>query len=536
MRITARRGQVEAHRQAEREITALFRAIVERVSGILLQIVGVDGVVPLERGEEARQRVRAEIEPLFVIREPLGGVRLQRERDRLRTLLEQARRELEGATGRQQARLSGRVRLLSARYALLVGSGISLTALRNGRPITPYAHAVLDNAEAATRAVVEAHAAAMRTLLRDAPDVLRWLGTASVRAAGFMNPLAVHQPVTMWLDSRGYALSDRIWNTSEVTLARIDGLLADGIAQGRAAVDMARDLRQFLLPSRRGITTRTPYGTNGSFDARRLARSEITRAHSVASYASGVSNRFVVRARYHLSASHDPKNCNGTCDEHYSRDQANGGFPPDEVPLPMLDTHPQCAPPEEMVETDYGPVAIEKLRVGELVMTHMGHYRMVEAVQQREFQGVVYIVSTSHSQFTLTGEHPALTARGWVEAEHLQVGDRVLYVNTNVGPFQIVLRYCTVCGIEEKQYDGPVYNLQVAEDESYTVNEAVVHNCMCYITHETANREEVIRSLRAEMQTRAARPPLTPLATEVFADLLMGYIYADATRGVAETR
>jgi len=142
--------------------------------------------------------------------------------------------------------------------------------------------------------------------------------------------------------TRGYVLSDRIWAVSESTIARMDALLADGIAQGRAAVDIAKDLERFLLPSRRGVLTRYPYGTNGSFDARRLARSEITRAAGVSSYVAGVTNPYVVRARYHLSASHSPDRCDGSCDEHYAEDQANDGFAPDEVPVPMGDTHPQC--------------------------------------------------------------------------------------------------------------------------------------------------------------------------------------------------
>lgn len=149
-------------------------------------------------------------------------------------------------------------------------------------------------------------------------------------------------PLATWADERGYTLSDRIWSVSEVTAARIDALLAEGIAQGRSAVALARDLEAFLNPARRRIVTRTPYGAVGSFDARRLARSEITRASSVSFLEAAARNPFVVRIHHRLSASHDPAKCNGTCDALAAEDQERGGWPVDKAPVLAEETHPNC--------------------------------------------------------------------------------------------------------------------------------------------------------------------------------------------------
>lgn len=340
MIISSRQAHIGADRQVQRRITALMRAISDRIGGVLVRLAGEDGVLSLADLDTLKTATRESVESQFVQRERVEGDALAAERARLEGLITQGRGELRGASQAEQARISARVYQLGERLRQLTASGVIYVALRAGHPVTPYARIIMDGAEAVTRGVITRHASEMQRLLRDAPDVLRWLN-GPVRIP-FRDTFMTHQPIGLWRDVRGYTLSDRIWRTNEQTIARIDALLADGITRGRAAVDIAKDLERFLLPTRRRVVTRTPYGTIGSFDARRLARSEITRAASLSTYVAGVTNPFVTRARYHLSGVHDPKNCDGSCDNHAAEDQANGGFPPGEVPLPMIDTHPQC--------------------------------------------------------------------------------------------------------------------------------------------------------------------------------------------------
>lgn len=340
MIISSRAAQVADDREAQKAISDLMRQIAERIGGMLLAAVAEDGIVPASASRTVRERVRASIEPMFVARVAVAGDEMDAERAHIDELIAQARRELADAKGQTRTRLLARLKMLGTR-AEVIGAGVALLAFRRGEPQSPYGRIVLAGTAQVSRDVVVRHAGVMREMLKQDPEIAAWLSRARTDGNLFGRMMR-GQPVLTWPDTRGYALSDRIWQMSESTLARIDALLDEGIAQGRAAVKIAKDLERFLLPERRGVTTRTPYGTVGSFDARRLARSEITRAASMAGYASGLTNPFVVRARYHLSGSHDLKNCDGTCDQHYAEDQANGGFEPDAVPLPMLDTHPQC--------------------------------------------------------------------------------------------------------------------------------------------------------------------------------------------------
>lgn len=160
---------------------------------------------------------------------------------------------------------------------------------------------------------------------------------------GFVRPrhARYYEPLATWQDRRGFVLSDRVWHVSEITSARMDAIVSEGMAQGRAAVAIGRDLEPFLLPSRQGVRTRTPYGSSGSFDARRLARSEITRASSLAGRQARLANRFIIRVFFHLSASHkaDPGDI---CEEYAAQSEAQGGWEPGEEPLPAVDTHPLC--------------------------------------------------------------------------------------------------------------------------------------------------------------------------------------------------
>lgn len=332
MRVSSRKQQVAADGGAQKAITALFRLIAERLGMGLLGLRDGENI-PARARAEVRALVRRVVEAQFVARVALDEQDAEAEARRLRALI---RRAQNADDGRAEAREA----MLRERLATLTAGGVALWAFgQDGQALTPYAQIIAEGTAQAVQGALTAHAEVMRQLLAHDPALIGWLetGTRIPRET-----LLRFGSVLDWPDVRGYALSDRIWAVSESTVARIDALIGEGIAQGRAAVDIAQDLERFLLPSRRGVVTRRPYGTVGSFDARRLARSEITRAHSVASYVGGVSNRFVTRAHYHLSGAHNPARCDGSCDEHYADEVANNGFAPDEVPIPLLDSHPQC--------------------------------------------------------------------------------------------------------------------------------------------------------------------------------------------------
>ncbi|MEO1287280.1 MAG: hypothetical protein AAFV93_05895 [Chloroflexota bacterium] len=121
-------------------------------------------------------------------------------------------------------------------------------------------------------------------------------------------------PMHRWTDPKGYRLSDRIWriNASRLegvgpnTVTKIDGMINDAFAEGWSALRLSRQLEQFLLPSRANLRTNKPYGVNASYDAMRLARTEIARAANHATAISAYLNPYVDKLDVARSPNGDP--------------------------------------------------------------------------------------------------------------------------------------------------------------------------------------------------------------------------------------
>jgi hypothetical protein len=156
------------------------------------------------------------------------------------------------------------------------------------------------------------------------------------------NPFAVYEPAHTWVDPNGYTLSKRIWNTHNTARQKLDDLLLDGIAQGLSAREIANLAERWLLPGRKNLRTKKPYGTNGSFDAMRLARTEIARAAAQASYITAVLNPYVEKLDVARSPYGDPT-C-PICPQHatigLSGERLHPPYPIDQVVFPPF--HPHC--------------------------------------------------------------------------------------------------------------------------------------------------------------------------------------------------
>ena len=178
-----------------------------------------------------------------------------------------------------------------------------------------------------------------------------------------------------WVDPAGRRLSDRVWRQRRDLRRRIDETLRLAIAQGTDALVVAKDLEGLLLPAlrplragdgrivagqaRRIVTTAPGRGGSGSFSARRLARTEITRAHGEALQFAARSNPFALGVRWALSGSHpriDP------CNVHAERDSGMGPgvYPVGDVP--RYPEHPMCKCILSQVQTDDVNLVVDQLR------------------------------------------------------------------------------------------------------------------------------------------------------------------------------
>lgn len=157
----------------------------------------------------------------------------------------------------------------------------------------------------------------------------------------------------LWVDPNGYTLSDRIWNQKTANLTWIDDQIQEALRNGDDAIDLARKLETGLHPAlqpvrtangrivdtgAKGVLTSTPRGGRGSYSARRLARTEITRAHGQTTDRS--AEALGVEVRWALSNRHPKQDI---CDEN-----ARGSSPGRPMGVysvkecPPYPAHPHC--------------------------------------------------------------------------------------------------------------------------------------------------------------------------------------------------
>lgn len=138
-----------------------------------------------------------------------------------------------------------------------------------------------------------------------------------------------------------------------------------------------------------------------------------------------------------------------------------------EFPNGEHDEMVDCLVAGTYIETEHGPCRIELLSVGVRVRTHLG-FRAVTAVA---CTGVQPVMEMRHSGGRLigTGNHPVHTTDGWKSLAALNLTDRIHTVSTD-GATAVV--YSVVPAGKQR-----VYNLSVAEAETYYANGVLVHNC-----------------------------------------------------------
>jgi len=187
-----------------------------------------------------------------------------------------------------------------------------------------------------------------------------------------------------WVGDGGYRLSDSVWNARKATRAQIDLVLRRAITDGTDALVVADLLEASLLPElqptritpggaivanqRRGIVTQAPnvkeYAGSlrpfsGSYPARRLARTEITRAHGAATIFAAERTPGSIGVKWSTSGRHPKPD---ECDEKASRDSGlgEGVYPPKDVP--QYPSHPMCLCHLSQATTDDVDGLVEGLR------------------------------------------------------------------------------------------------------------------------------------------------------------------------------
>jgi UDPglucose 6-dehydrogenase len=138
-----------------------------------------------------------------------------------------------------------------------------------------------------------------------------------------------------------------------------------------------------------------------------------------------------------------------------------------------------CCEFSQLVQTDKGLKQIGNIQVGDKVLTHKGRYRTVTKTYERQYNGDMFKFKTNNTNaVSLTPGHPVFVQRElFVPVEELYEQYLSFLVLLPKCINETEIKYSTVTQMTINQYEGLVYNLEVAEDESYALESCVVHNC-----------------------------------------------------------
>jgi len=242
-----------------------------------------------------------------------------------------------------------------------------------------------------------------------------------------------------WVGDGGYRLSDSVWRARKQTRDQIDAVLRQAIADGTDALEVARILEDHLNPSlspirnERGrlvrnikrnreatlhnrrpiIATRSPGRAGmGSFPARRLARTEITRAHGAATMWAAERTPFAVGVKWSTSGRHPKPD---ECDAKAERDTGLGAGVYAVNDVPRYPSHPQCLCNLSTATTDDVDTVVaglqDKYRLGETgvaeqrIKPSSGKQKPATPTQQLESLGFENVVIEKLSRrFASTNE------------------------------------------------------------------------------------------------------------------------------------
>jgi len=323
----------------------------------------------------------------------------------------------------------------------------------------------------------------------------------------------------------GMNLSSRVWNLVNGAKDQLELYLSSGIAVGKSAAGIARDVKQYLnepnklfrrvrkegklvlSKSARGYHPGSGIYRSSYRNALRLTRTEINMAYRMSDYTRRQQLPFVIGIEVHLSASH-----------------------------PRLD---MCfISGMYKVLTSKGWVSICKIKENDLVLSHEGKFRRVTkkyktTTHKVEMRTIEYKCGYDNraksKKISSTENHPFLVNDKWTPAKDIKVGDKVKILASRCEwcgkKIPYYREYCSKScasnattkkqwsnpkhreGVSKKEIDrvinnhsdnfefvdviiekvkswtaenkAPItrYNLEVKKDNSYIIKGFVVHNC-----------------------------------------------------------
>jgi len=145
---------------------------------------------------------------------------------------------------------------------------------------------------------------------------------------------------------------------------------------------------------------------------------------------------------------------------------------------------PPCFTADTKIYTIYGYKNINTLKKGELVLTHKNRFQKIINLGSKDNQEIFEIYVNGIDTIKTTYNHPFYIKENfddnpeWKEVKDISIGEylaipKMLSSNNIEDDYQWI-KIKDILKTEKKER---VYNIEVEEDNTYTANNAVVHNC-----------------------------------------------------------
>lgn len=143
-----------------------------------------------------------------------------------------------------------------------------------------------------------------------------------------------------------------------------------------------------------------------------------------------------------------------------------------------MDSPNRCFVAGTMITTERGLVPIEKVKVGDRVLTRSGYRDVVKSGVTGESEDVLSLTLRCGTSLTCTMDHPIyVSGKGFVTARSIGKGDRLMVIDSAA---TVMTKLKLVPGVVRGLSDAGkarVYNLEVDGEHEYFANGVLVHNC-----------------------------------------------------------
>ncbi len=201
----------------------------------------------------------------------------------------------------------------------------------------------------------------------------------------------------------GKTLNGRVWKITRTAGKEINDLIGQGVLEGKSAILIARDLKKYVKGKPILYKGKLIKGSNINFQAIRLAATEMNLAFRTSDYLQNSRLPFVTGVTVHLSPAH---------------------------PRPDI-----CFVAwNYKLLTPHGWKTLNKINIGDLVLTHKGRYRKVNKI----YKSTTYEVDKTEMQFknvydsraktykiSATDNHPFMINGKWKAISEIQKGDKI---------------------------------------------------------------------------------------------------------------